>query len=75
LQEERQFLPVLEHIGNTDEISVTRQAVYNKLKRLEPHVPAALVHYSAEELLPCVRAGKPQANSGKAATKADLKSL
>lgn len=39
-----------------DEIPVTRQAVYDKLKHLEPQVPAALVHYSAEELLPCVKA-------------------
>ncbi|MGW8256427.1 MAG: transposase [Thermoguttaceae bacterium] len=39
-----------------DEIPVTRQAVYDKLKHLEPQVPAALVHYSAEELLPCIKA-------------------
>ena len=39
-----------------DEIPVTRQAVYNKLKRMEPQVAAALVHYSAEELLPCIKA-------------------
>lgn len=39
-----------------DEIPVTRQAVYDKLKHMEPQVPAALVHYSAEELLPCVKA-------------------
>jgi IS4 transposase len=39
-----------------DEIRVTRQAVYDKLKHLEPQVPAALVRYSAEELLPCVKA-------------------
>jgi hypothetical protein len=38
------------------EIPVTRQAVYDKLKRLETQVAAALVHYSAEELLPCVKA-------------------
>lgn len=46
--------------AHPDEIPVTRQAVYNKLKRMEPHVPAALVHYSAEELLPCIKAmGSP----------------
>jgi hypothetical protein len=42
--------------AHPDEIPVTRQAVYNKLKRLEPQIPAALVHYSAEQLLPCVKA-------------------
>lgn len=42
--------------AHPDEIPVTRQAVYNKLKRLEPQVAAALVHYSAEELLPCIKA-------------------
>ena len=42
--------------ANQDEIPVTRQAVYDKLKRMEPQIPAALVHYSAEELLPCVKA-------------------
>ena len=42
--------------AHRDEIPVTRQAVYDKLKHLEPRVPAALVHYSAEELLPCVKA-------------------
>ncbi len=42
--------------AHPDEIPVTRQAVYNKLKRMEPQVPAALVHYSAEELLPCIHA-------------------
>jgi len=47
--------------AHPDEIPVTRQAVYNKLKRLEPHVPAALVHYSAVELLPCVKAMGSQA--------------
>ena len=47
--------------AHPDEIPVTRQAVYNKLKRLEPQVPAALVHYSAEELLPCVKAMGSQA--------------
>jgi hypothetical protein len=42
--------------AHLDEIPVTRQAVYDKLKHLEPRVPAALVHYSAAELLPCVKA-------------------
>ena len=46
--------------AHPDEIPVTRQAVYNKLKRMELHVPAALVHYSAEELFPCIKAmGSP----------------
>jgi IS4 transposase len=47
--------------AHPDEIPVTRQAVYNKLKRIEPHVPAALVRYSAAELLPCIRAMRSQA--------------
>ena len=47
--------------AHPDEIPVTRQAVYDKLKHLEPQVPAALVHYSAEELLPCVKAIGSQA--------------
>jgi hypothetical protein len=47
--------------AHQDEIPVTRQAVYDKLKHLEPQVPAALVHYSAEELLPCVKAMGSQA--------------
>lgn len=42
--------------AHPDEIPVTRQAVYNKLKRLEPQVAAALVHYSAEQLLPAIKA-------------------
>lgn len=41
--------------ANREEIAVTRQAVYDKLKHLEPQVSAALVHYSAEELLPCLK--------------------
>jgi hypothetical protein len=47
--------------AHQDEIPVTRQAVYDKLKHLEPHVPAALLHYSAEELLPCLKAMGSQA--------------
>ena len=47
--------------AHPDEIPVTRQAVYDKLKHLEPQVAAALVHYSAEELLPCVKAMGSQA--------------
>lgn len=42
--------------AHPDEIPVSRQSMYDKLKRLEPEVAAALVHYSAEELLPCVKA-------------------
>ena len=38
------------------EIPVARQSLYDKLKRMEPRIPAALVHYSAEELLPCIQA-------------------
>ena len=42
------------------EIPVARQSLYDKLKRMEPRIPAALVHYSAEELLPCIKAmGSP----------------
>ena len=47
--------------AHPDEIPVTRQAVYDKLKRLESQVPAALVHYSGEELSPCVKAMRSQA--------------
>lgn len=47
--------------AHQDEIPVSRQAVYDKLKHLEPQIPAALVHYSAEELLPCVKAMRSQA--------------
>ena len=43
------------------EIPVARQSVYDKLKRMEPQIPAALVHYSAEELLPCIKAMGSQA--------------
>ena len=38
------------------EIPVARQSMYDKLRRMEPRIPAALVHYSAEELLPCIKA-------------------
>lgn len=47
------------HVG---EIPVTRQAVYDKLKHMELPVAAALVHYSAAALRPCLtamRAGRP----------------
>jgi hypothetical protein len=44
-----------------DEISVSRQSVYDKLKHLEPQVSAGLVHYSAKELLPCIKKLKGQA--------------
>jgi hypothetical protein len=47
--------------AHQEEIPVTRQAVYDKLKHLEPQVAASLVHYSAEELLPCVKAMGGQA--------------
>ncbi len=47
--------------AHPDEIPVTRQAVYDKLKRLESQVPAALVHYSGEELGPCMKAMRSQA--------------
>ncbi len=47
--------------AHPDEIPVTRQAVYDKLKRLESQVPAALVHYSGVELSPCVKAMRSQA--------------
>jgi hypothetical protein len=44
-------------------VPVTRQAVYDKLKHIELPISAALVHYSAEELLPCLQGMKarPQA--------------
>jgi hypothetical protein len=37
------------------QLGFTRQAVYDKLKHVEPTVMAALVHYSGVELLGCVR--------------------
>jgi len=36
-------------------VPVTRQAVYDKLKRLELPISAALVRYAAEELWPCLQ--------------------
>jgi hypothetical protein len=42
--------------AHPDEIPVSRQAVYDKLKRLELPVPAALVHYAGEKFLRCVKA-------------------
>jgi IS4 transposase len=47
--------------AHEDDIPVTRQAVYDKLKRMELQVPAALVHFSAQQLLPCVKAMTAQA--------------
>jgi IS4 transposase len=41
-----------------DDIPVTRQAVYQKLQHLELPVSAALLRYSAHELLPCLKALK-----------------
>jgi hypothetical protein len=38
-----------------EELSATRQAMYDKLKNTEPQVSAALTHYAATELLNCVR--------------------
>jgi hypothetical protein len=37
-----------------DQLSATRQAMYDKLKNIEPQVSAALVHHAGKELL-CVR--------------------
>jgi len=37
------------------EMTVTRQAVYDKLKHMELPISAALVHYSGGELLDCLR--------------------
>jgi hypothetical protein len=39
-------------------LSATRQSLYDKLKRMEPAVSAALVHYSGVELLDCIRGMK-----------------
>lgn len=47
--------------AHQSEIPVARQSVYDKLRRMEPQIPAALVHYSAEELLPCIKAIGSQA--------------
>jgi hypothetical protein len=46
-----------------EQIPVTRQAVYDKLKHMELQVPAALTRYSARALLPCIAAmaGQPRA--------------
>jgi DDE family transposase len=37
------------------ELSATRQSLYDKLKLIEPAVAAALVRYAADELLDCMR--------------------
>src|ERR1700678_4467951 len=42
-----------ENHGQT--LSATRQALYDKLKHVEPPVSAALVHHAGAELLACVR--------------------
>lgn len=42
--------------AHPDELNVTRQAVYDKLKHIELPVSAALVRYSYQELLPAVKA-------------------
>jgi hypothetical protein len=47
--------------AHPDEIPVSRQSLYDKLKHLEPQVAAALVHYSAGELLSCIKAMGSQA--------------
>ena len=47
--------------AHKDEIPVTGQAVYEKLKHIELSVPAAMVCYSAKELRPCVKAMRSQA--------------
>lgn len=41
-----------------DELAVTRQAVYDKLKNIEPEVSAELVRHSARELAPILKAMK-----------------
>jgi hypothetical protein len=41
--------------NNAHTLSATRQALYDKLKRVEPTVSAALVHHAGTELLGCVR--------------------
>jgi hypothetical protein len=38
-----------------DELKATRQAMYDKLKNIEPQVAAGLVHYAGKELVDCVR--------------------
>jgi hypothetical protein len=38
-----------------EELSATRQAMYDKLKNTEPQVAAALVQHAGKELLDCVR--------------------
>lgn len=45
------------------EIPVTRQAVYDKLKHMELPVSAALVRYSADQLLPALRKMKAKPKS------------
>jgi IS4 transposase len=46
-----------------DDIPVTRQAVYDKLKHMELAISAALVQYSADALLPVLRRMKPKPKS------------
>src|SRR6185369_6417857 len=45
--------------AHPDEVSVTRQAIYDKLKRLEIPISAALVRYSGAELRICLERLKP----------------
>ena len=42
--------------AHPDEVSVTRQAVYDKLKHIELPISAALVHHSEAELRPALKA-------------------
>jgi IS4 transposase len=41
--------------NNAEMLLATRQALYDKLKHVEPAVSAALVHHAGSELLDCVR--------------------
>jgi Transposase DDE domain len=42
------------YTGHPEGVPVTRQAVYEKLKHLELPISAAVVGYSADQLLPCL---------------------
>jgi hypothetical protein len=49
--------------NNGHTLSATRQALYDKLKHVEPVVAAALVHHAGSELLSCVRKMKQAAKA------------
>jgi IS4 transposase len=41
-------------VKHGEELGTSRQAMYAKLRNIEPHVSAALLHYAGSELMECV---------------------